>query len=180
LRTRVIGRRYAKALFEIDEKNNSYEVTYRDLIAISNIISDYGEIYEFLKNPFFDKKKRKETFSQIASILDLSNIIKNLINLLIDNNRIGYLKDIIDAYMKFFDESRGILRATVIAPKKLEDSDIERIKEGLENHFNKSIKVSVKEDPSIIGGIIAKIGNVIIDGSIKSQLIHMREELTRG
>ncbi len=177
---RGISRRYAKALFEVDKKYKTHERTYNDLTAITDLISRYKEIFEFLKNPFFNKRIRKETFAQIASILNLSTLVRNFINLLIDDNRVGYLPEITDIYARLFDESRGILRATLISPVELEASQIERIKEGLEKRFNKRIKLDVYEDPSVVGGVVVKVGNIIIDGSIKSQLIHMKEELTRG
>jgi F-type H+-transporting ATPase subunit delta len=100
--------------------------------------------------------------------------------LLFDKGRIGFLSSINEFYQKLADELRGIARATLVSATELSDETVEKIREALSMKTGKEIILDVEKEPSLIGGIVTKIGDLVWDGSIKTQLLNMRESLKRG
>jgi F-type H+-transporting ATPase subunit delta len=100
--------------------------------------------------------------------------------LLFDKGRIGFLADINDFYQKLADELKGVARASLVSAVELPSETIEKIRSTLSTKTGKDIILDVEQDPALIGGIITKIGDLVLDGSIKTQLQNMRESLKRG
>jgi len=99
---------------------------------------------------------------------------------LFEKGRIRFLTDINDFYQKLADELKGIARASVISATELSSDAVEKIRDSLSRMTGKEVKLEVEKDTSLIGGIVTKIGDLVLDGSIKTQLLNMRESLKRG
>ena len=100
--------------------------------------------------------------------------------LLFDKGRIGYIDDINDFYQNLADELKGIARASLVSATRLSAKTIEKIRAVLSEKTGKEIILEVEQDSDLIGGIVTKIGDLVLDGSIKTQLFNMRESLRRG
>jgi len=100
--------------------------------------------------------------------------------LLFDKGRMGYIVDINNFYQKLADELKGIARASLVSATELTSDTVEKIRASLSQKTGKDIILEVEQDPSLIGGIVTKIGDLVLDGSIKTQLSNMRESLRRG
>jgi F-type H+-transporting ATPase subunit delta len=100
--------------------------------------------------------------------------------LLFDKGRIGFLPYISEFYQKLADELKGIARASLVSATELPDKTIEKIREALSKKTGKEVILEVEQDPELIGGIVTRIGDLILDGSIRTQLVTMRESLKKG
>ena len=100
--------------------------------------------------------------------------------LLFDKGRIGFISDINDFYQKLADELKGVARASLVSATEISSGAIEKIRMTLSKKTGKDIVLEVEQDPGLIGGIVTRIGDLVLDGSIKTQLLNMRESFKRG
>ncbi len=111
---------------------------------------------------------------------DLSDIMKSFLILLFNKGRIGFLREIASYYNDMADELKGVVKASVTSATQLSDDAVSKIKESLSKKTGKTIVLNVEQDPSLIGGVVTKLGDLVLDGSVKTQLINMRETLNKG
>ncbi|RLD90073.1 MAG: ATP synthase F1 subunit delta, partial [Bacteroidetes bacterium] len=97
-----------------------------------------------------------------------------------DKGRIGFVASISDFYEKLADELKGVARASLVSATKLSSEAVEKIRATLSQKMGKDIILDVDQDPGLIGGIVTRMGDLVLDGSIKTQLLNMRESLKRG
>ena len=107
-------------------------------------------------------------------------MVKNFLNLLLDKNRIGIIHQITDHYERLMDDISNIARAEIVTPRPLREDAQKKLEKALGDLTSKTIKTEVKEDHSLIGGIVVKIGDLVLDGSVKTQLEGLNESLKRG
>jgi F-type H+-transporting ATPase subunit delta len=111
---------------------------------------------------------------------DFSPTTKSFLQLLQSKGRLGYLEGICRYYQQLTDELSNVTRAVVTSANKLSEDIINRIQEALKQVVKKEVLVTVKEDPAIIGGIVAQVGDLLLDGSLQTQLKSLKESLRRG
>ena len=111
---------------------------------------------------------------------ELSNVMKSFLLLLFDKGRIGFLSSINQFYGKLADELKGIARASLVSATELSAETVEKIRQTLSQKTGKEVVLDIEQDPGLIGGIVTKIGDLVLDGSIRTQLNNMRESLKRG
>ncbi len=176
----VISRRYAKALMLIGKEDGNAE-SYRDEFEkVIKLFDDSSELEQALTNPLFNKNDRKNVLEAVMQKIDFSQIMKSFLGLLFDKGRIGFLRDVVRLYNDFADELKGIVHASLISATELSSESVEKIKNALIKKTGKNIILDVEQDPSLIGGVVTKIGDLMLDGSVKTQLSNMRETLKRG
>ncbi len=176
----AVSRRYAKALILIGQEDGQAEQYNEELGAVVGLF-DTQEGFELaLTNPLYNKNDRKKVLQAVLAATDLSAIMKSFLVLLFDKGRIGFLREIASYYKDLADELKGVVKASVISATELSSDAIEKIKEALSKKAGKTIVLNVEQDPSLIGGVITKIGDLVLDGSVKTQLINMRETLKKG
>ncbi|MGD9009641.1 MAG: ATP synthase F1 subunit delta, partial [Desulfobacteraceae bacterium] len=124
--------------------------------------------------------ERKQVFQGILGKLNLSKVMSAFLMLLFDKGRVGFLVSINDFFQKLADELKGVAQASLVSATELSAETIEKIRSALSKRAGKEIVLDVKQDPGLIGGIVTKIGDLVLDGSIKTQLLNMRESLKRG
>ncbi len=176
----AVARRYAKALLLIGKEDGQAEVYKEELNKVSDLVANSKELEQAISNPLYDIAGRKKVLENIIEKLNLSGVMKAFLLLLFDKGRIGFLESINDFYLKLADELQGIARASLISATELSSEIIEKIRESLSKMTGKEVKLEVEQDPELIGGIVTRIGDLVLDGSIRTQLFTMRESLKRG
>ncbi len=176
----VVSRRYAKALILIGKEDGKAE-SYRDeLDRVITLFDDNSELEHALTNPLFIKNDRKNVLEAVMGKIGFSEIMQSFLSLLFDKGRIGFLRDVVRLYNDFADELKGIVHASLISATELSSESVAKIKDALTKKTGKNIILDVEQDPSLIGGVVTKIGDLMLDGSVKTQLANMRETLKRG
>jgi F-type H+-transporting ATPase subunit delta len=175
-----IARRYAKALLLIGKEDGQAE-TYRDQLgAVARLIEANKALEQALCNPLYETEGRRRVMMTLVDKLGLAPVMKSFLSLLFDKGRIAFVGSIQQYYEKLADELKGVARATLVSAVALPDETVQKIRASLSEKTGKDIVLEVREDPSLIGGIVTRIGDLVLDGSIKTQLLNMRETLKRG
>lgn len=170
-------KRYAKALFEVAEKEAVLEDIEKDMQLITEVIHSSTKIENFIYHPQIDGSAKKEV---IESTLNdkISLISKNFLFLLIDNNRLEILDGVQKQYVKLANEARGIVKVEAISVAPLNDKEQEKIIKLFSDKLNKKIQLVNTVDSTILGGIVLRIGDKVFDGSISKKLQVMKRNLT--
>ncbi len=180
MKSAAISRRYAKALLLIGKEDGQTETYRTELGGIVALMERETTLQQAICNPLYDAASRRRVLSAVVEQLDLSRVMSSFLLLLLDKGRFGFLSGINDSYQKFADELKGIARASVISATPLSPEVVEKIKGALSKKTGKEVFLEMDIDPGIIGGIVTKIGDLVFDGSIKTQLLNMRESLKKG
>jgi len=175
-----VSKRYAKALFSLGQEDGNFELYGRDLTEFTRFCQDNEDFRKVIANPIFPLEDRKKIVHFVLEKSSFSDVVKNFLNLLLDKNRIGTIESITDYYSKLTDEVSNIARAEIITARPLKEDALERIERSLEELTSKKIKSEVTEDEDLIGGVFVKIGDLVLDGSVKAQLEGLKESLKRG
>ncbi len=176
----AIARRYAKALLAIGKDDGKAELYRTELEGATRIFCEDQQLDSIINNPLYPAVSRKQILQTILQKLALSDVMNAYLLLLFDKGRFGFLKTINEFYQKLADDYKGIARATLSSAIELSEDTIEKIRSALSRKTGKEIVLEVTHDPSLIGGIVTKIGDLVLDGSIRTQLLNMKESLKRG
>lgn len=176
----AIARRYAKALLLIGKEDAQAETYREELMGISSLVEREKSLEHAITNPLYNASDRKKVLLTIIEKLSLSKVMSSFLILLFDKGRIGFLGSINDFYQKLADDLKGIVRADLISAVELSPDTVDKIRATLSKKVGKDVILEIEQDSSLIGGIITRIGDLVLDGSIKTQLINMRESLKRS
>jgi F-type H+-transporting ATPase subunit delta len=175
--TGSLARRYAKALLEIGVKQQTYDALGKELDRAAEAFKRSPDLRNALENPVFPLEKRRLVLDDVARRLALSKTVRNFVMLLLDKGRIAALPDIARAHRALVDEQAGRVRATVISARPLDPVLETRLKAALERQSGKTVILEKREDASIVGGLVTQLGDLVYDGSVRTQLQQLREQL---
>jgi F-type H+-transporting ATPase subunit delta len=175
-----IARRYAKALFTIGREDGQAETYKAELAGFVRLLEGQRELEQAISNPLYDAEGRKKVLQAVVERVAPSKVMASFLSLLFDKGRIQYLMDIYTFYEKLTDELANIVRADLVSAVELPEETIEKIQAALSKRTGKKVKMEARVDPAVIGGVVTKIGDLVLDGSVRTQLISLRESLQRG
>ena len=175
-----IARRYAKALLAIGREDGQAESYKEELGAIAKLLDDQKELESAISNPLYDPEGRKKVLGMVIERAGLSKVMGSFLLLLFDKGRIQYVRDIYFFYEKLTDELANIVRAEVVSASDLPEETVEQIRAALSEKTGKQVKMDVRVEPALIGGVVTKIGDLVLDGSVRSQLLSLKESLQRS
>jgi F-type H+-transporting ATPase subunit delta len=175
--TGSLARRYAKALLEIGVAQQTYDALGKELDRAADTLRSSPELRVALENPVFSLEKRKLIMDELSRRLALSKTVRNFIMLLLDKGRINALPDIARVHRTLIDEHAGRMRATVTSARPLDPMLETRLKTALEKSSGKVVLFDKREDPAILGGLVTQLGDTVYDGSVRTQLQQLGEEL---
>lgn len=176
----IISKRYSRALFSLAEQDKAIERYGAELDGFNELLTKLPDLGNALRNPLYPEAVKKKLFKSVAKKVKLSPIMKGFLNLLIDKKRIQHLPGIREYYHKLIDEHSNIARAEVKAAVELSQDDLDQIAATLEKKIGKKIAVEFELDTSLVGGVYARIGDLVLDGSVRRQLLNFKESLKRG
>lgn len=175
-----ISRRYAKALLSLGEEDGRYLKYGEDLKEFTRFCTENSEFSRVISSQLFPVEDRKKILEAVLNKSKLTDIVNNFLKLLVDKNRMGAISEISEYYSKLTDEISNITRAEVITARPLNKAALGKLEKTLADLVSKEIKMEVSEDEALIGGLVVKIGDLVLDGSVKAQLEGLKESLKRG
>ncbi|NPA93995.1 MAG: F0F1 ATP synthase subunit delta [Thermodesulfobacteria bacterium] len=176
----VLARRYAKALFAAGKEEDKLQAFNETLQALNEFLKANPDIEAALESPVIGLDVKQEVVEELIKAAKVDKIMANFLRTLVQNNRVHYLGLIADAYQELMDEEMGIVRAKVITAIPLKKDLQKKMQDTFSQLTGKQVVLEAVEDPDIIGGVIAKVGDKVWDGSIKSQLMGFKESIGRG
>jgi F-type H+-transporting ATPase subunit delta len=152
----------------------------KELQDFSAFYASRRELNQTISNPAFKLEDRREVLKALLGRSGYSDTIRNFLSLLLDKNRITAVGEISAHYEQLTDEVSGIVRAEVVVLRPLSGEAENKLGKALEQMTSKKVRMNVRQDKSIMGGIIVKIGDLVVDGSVKAQVEGIKESLKRG
>ncbi len=178
----VVSRRYAKALFAIGAaKGEAEQAKYGEqLVALGDSIAEAPEAMGFFRNPSFSVAEKKAVLSQLVDKVSADPMVKNFCDLLADNGRVEMISAVAADYKAMMDAVSGVISGELITVGELSDDRRSAIQANLEKQAGKKLELSFTTDRDILGGIVLKVGDRVMDASLKAQLQILKENIKRG
>jgi F-type H+-transporting ATPase subunit delta len=172
--------RYARALFSLAQEENSTDAIRRELSEMAELFASHKDLQQRIFQPLHPADERRKVLVALCERGGASDTIRKFFSYLIDQRRLVLFDGIRQEFDRLDDEAAGRLRAEVRTANPLGDEQRARLVEVLSQRTGKSIELSVKVDPTLIGGVIATVGGLVFDGSIRTQLTELQFTLTQG
>ncbi len=173
----ALGRRYAKALLDLAREQGQDDAVLRDVGALSEAWKVSAELRDIVGNPVLPKPALKAAVDAVMERLGCSTLVRNTIKLMADKGRLGHLDDVLRALEELAEAETGRVRVEVVSAKPLSDSYYARLTEKLRRATDREIVLVKKQDPSLIGGVVTRIGDQVFDGSLSNRLSELKESL---
>jgi F-type H+-transporting ATPase subunit delta len=175
---RTSANRYAKALFDValEEKADLAQVD-RDLQAVADMLQSSPDVALNLSRGSVTDAQRQSLMEAIARAMALSTQVSKLIALLGKTGKLDLVPDLTVAYRERLLAHQNIVRAEVTSAAPLSPEKTKALEESLAKVTGKKVELSVSVDPNLLGGVVARIGSTVYDGSVKTQLQRMRQQL---
>jgi len=174
----VIARRYAKALINLAEKD--LENTGKSLTALADVYSNSTELSEVLSDTKVSSQIKQNVLKKILKKIKVSKLVDTFIRYLLAKRRIVLLPNIERAFNLLLQEKLGRIEAGITVAQEIPEVTVGKLEKAISRYSGKEVTVNITIDPAIIGGIVTRIGSVVIDGSIHTQLNQIRQSIIRG
>lgn len=175
--TGSVARRYAKALLAIGKEANNLSALLKDVEAAAELWASNRELQSTLANPQIGISSRRKIWNDVIQRLGVAPVSRSFLNLLFDKTRLAQIPSIARELSKLCDMAENRLRAEVITAAPVSDEIAARIKAALQHKTGKSVSVTKRVDPGLIGGVVTKVGDLMYDGSLKTRLNRMKETM---
>ena len=173
-----IARRYARALIEVAAEVESLDQVLAQLEQFATTLDNSDELRDVVLNPAYSRAQRTAVVEGVMKAVGVdTTVLANLIRLLTDRNRLGYLADIARLYRDEADRRTGRLRGSVTTAVPMSKDALQRLEQTLEKLTQRNVVLQSKVDPTLLGGATAQVGSVVYDGSIRAQLDDLRRGL---
>lgn len=172
-----VARRYAKALFELGVQQGNFEVLGQDLESLARLYGESRELRQTLENPVFKLSQKRKIVEGVLAQVAPNQMVRNFVLLLTERSRIGVLPLIARAYQELTDQQLGRVRAVVTSAKPLDPVTEGEIQRALEKRTGKKVLMKSEVDPGLIGGVIARVGDLVLDGSLRTRLASVGNRL---
>jgi len=169
-----IARPYASALFELAEESNSVATVEQGLVAIAALAADSQDFSRFLRSPVINADAKADAIAAILSKAKADATVSNFVRVVARNGRLFALPAIISAFRDRAAAARGEVTAEVTSATALSPAQVKTLAETLKARIGKSVTLNEHVDPSLIGGLVVKVGSQMIDSSLKTKLTAMK------
>ncbi len=172
-----IARRYSTALMGLCDKDSSHDKVAKDLAKVNRALADNDEVSKALSSPQVDTGTKKKVLESIGKSLFLGPLTKNFLYFLADKQRTDYLEAIAADFDRKLDARNGRVKAHVTTAVPLNPVEKTKIQKALEKASGKKITLEASVDPALVGGAVTRIGDIVLDGSVRNQLDRMKAQL---
>jgi F-type H+-transporting ATPase subunit delta len=175
-----VAARYASALFEVAQEAGSIDAVAGDLERFDALVQGSPDLARLIRNPIFTAEEQERAIGAILSRLNVGPLTGNFIRLVASKRRLFALPDMIRAYRRLVSDAKGIVQAQVVVAERPSDAVMNDITAALREVAKAEVAVDVKVDPSLIGGLIVKIGSRMVDASVRTKLNSIRLSLNEA
>ena len=168
---------YSQALFELASEENSIIEVERQVLSILELINKSSDFNDLIKDPTNKIEDQLKVIDAISNQFKFNQLLKKFLSFIISKRRFFYIEKILKDFISICSGSRGEIQAELTAAKNLDENEINKIKDDLASNYGSNIKLNYKNDPSLIGGLIIKVGSTMIDTSIKNKLQQIEKKM---
>jgi len=172
--------RYAKALFQLGKETGSVASLREELAVFNGLVLDNPDLATVLMEPVYPAAERRAVLVGVTEKLNTSTTLRSFYSFLVDQRRLVDLVGIEEAYGDLADADAGLTKAHVRTASPLTDDQRSRLQRALSQRTGRDVELDVEIDPTLLGGVIAKVGDTLYDGSLRSQLDQLRANLGKS
>jgi F-type H+-transporting ATPase subunit delta len=173
-----IAKVYARALFEVAKEHDLLDQVRDDLAEFAQALSDTRELAVFFFPPYFSTEEKKDGLKRMVT--GAEPIFMNFLEALIERHRMPAIFRIQAQYQDLWEDERDLLPVEVTSAIELDKSTVSSIGDRIGEQTKRTVELSSKVDPDILGGIVLRVGNVILDASIRNRLEQLRKQVARA
>ena len=162
--------RYASAIFDLGRESNALDTLESDLTALNTLISDSGDLGRLVGSPAYSREDQQKAMSAVMSKAGSSDLAKRFVSLMVSKGRLAALPGAIQGFTELLADHRSETVAEVTSAAPLTDAQRDSLAANLKSSFGKDVKIDASVDPSLLGGLIVKVGSKMIDSSLKAKL----------
>lgn len=173
----ILARRYAKALFAVGKEEGKFEEYNETLQGVAGLYVSHPEVVDALTNPLYPLDVRQKVMVGMVESMGVEKIMGNFLNLLVEKKRAMILPEVAEEFQAMVDNEKNVSHGSVVSAIELSEELQDKVRAALEKLTGKKVELTTSVDPSIIGGIIAKVGDLELDGSIRTQLAGLKDSI---
>jgi len=169
-----VAGRYASALFDLARENRAMDAIGADLDRFDELYKESPDLQRLVRSPVFTAEEQVKAISAVLERAGIGGIAGNFVRLVASNRRLFALPDMIRAYRTLVADAKGIVRAEVRLAEKPSDRVLDEIRAALRDVAKAEVDMDVRIDPSLIGGLVVRMGSRMVDASLRTKLNHIR------
>ncbi|MFA5957495.1 F0F1 ATP synthase subunit delta [Hyphomicrobium sp.] len=173
-----VAGRYASALFDLANENSAVETTESDLVNFQALLDESPDLVRLVRSPVIAADDQARAIAVLLEKAGIGGLTANFLKLVAANRRLFVIQDMIKVYRSLAAKARGEITAEVTSAFALNDEQVASLKETLKASVGKDVTLQSRIDPSILGGLIVKVGSRMIDSSLKTKLQNMKTALS--
>ena len=173
----TLAGRYASALFDLARDEKQIDAVSRSLETLNQALADSRELNQLVTSPLVDRDEAQNAFTAVAAELNLDPITGNFLQVLARNGRKGQLPQVVRLFRRLAAEHRGETTAEVVSAHPLPDDQMAALKAKLRERAGRDVAIEARTDPTILGGLIVKMGSEMIDSSLKTKLNRLAQAM---
>jgi F-type H+-transporting ATPase subunit delta len=165
-----LAERYATALFELADERHALDEAANDLRQLRTMLHDSGDLMRLVRSPVLSRAEQGRAIEALAEQAGLSKLTRDFLAIVARNRRLFAVPAMIEAYLDKLAARRGEVTAEIVAAQPLSDAQQGALGDQLRRVVGSRVTIDVRIDPSLLGGMVVKIGSRMVDGSLKGQL----------
>ena len=176
----TIARRYATALADVVEKSGDAETIRGELRGWEKLIGENSDLQSAFSNPTIPHANKEKVLESLLERTKPSRTAANFLRILLKNGRLTELAQINERFAAELEERSGIVSAQIVSARELPEGERAELRSNLEKLTGKKVNINFNIDTDLIGGVVTRLGSTVYDGSVKTQLENLKEELING
>jgi F-type H+-transporting ATPase subunit delta len=169
---------YARALFEVAKEHDVLDRVHDEIGEFAEALSDDRTLQVFLFSPYFSSEEKRDGVSKIVS--DADERVVNFLELLAERHRMPALFRIKREFDSLWAEENKLLPVTVTSAVELDESLVEEIGKRIEDQTGRRVELSSNVDPEVLGGLMVRVGNMVLDGTVRNRLERLRKQVAKA
>ena len=166
----IIANRYATALFELADDQSRLDEVAADLTRLVSSIDESQDLQQLVRSPILNRKDQGKAMTSVLEAMEVGELTKNFVGLIAQNRRLFALTDMVKGFLDELARRRGEVTAEVTAARSLSESQVAALQESLQRSLGGKVSISHEVDPTLIGGMVVKVGSRMVDTSLRTQL----------
>ncbi len=173
-----IAQVYARALFEVAVQRDALDEIRSELDAFADAMNENRQLTAFFFSPYFSVEEKKQALERVVT--DADPAFANFLQALIERHRMPAIFRIRADFVSLWDEERKLLPVQITSAVELDKDTVENLGKRIGEQVDRTIELSSEVDPDILGGVVLRVGNVILDASIKNRLEQLRKQVAQA
>ena len=173
-----IGKIYARSLFEVAEEADKLDVVREQLGEFADAVAESHDLSVFLFSPYFSTEEKKEGLHKVMD--DVDETFENFLELLLEQHRMPAIHRIRREYEMLWDRQNDVLPVEVTSAVELDEETVKSVGDRIGEQTGRKVELTSRVDPDILGGLVLRVGNSILDASIRNRLDQLRKQVARA